>query len=325
MLTPTKSVVKTMSAKIHVLHENHEWTVHLTRELDALGIPYVDWHLDQGLLDLSSSPPEGVFYNRMSASSHTRGHRYAPEYTAAVLAWLEAHQRKVINPTSALRFEVSKVAQYAALEAHGIDTPKTIAVVGMDQLLEAASAFDGPFITKHNRAGKGLGVRLFNDLSEFEQHVSSGDWEPSVDGIMLIQQYIQPPEPFITRLEFIGGKYLYALKVDTSDGFLLCPADGCSLPDPERVKFEVLADFHHTLIAKCEAFMRVAGIDVAGIEFIVDRDGKPWVYDINTNTNYNSEAEQKVGKNAMKTLATYLGKELQELSAEDNWKWAASA
>ena len=28
-------------------------------------------------------PPEGVFYNRMSASSHTRGHRHAPEHADA--------------------------------------------------------------------------------------------------------------------------------------------------------------------------------------------------------------------------------------------------
>lgn len=312
-------------ARIYVLHENHEWTVHLTRELDALGLPYSEWHLDEGLLDLSSPPPQGVFYNRMSASSHTRGHRYAPEYTAAVLAWLESHQRRVINPSSALQLEISKVAQYTALEAHGIQTPKTIAVVGMSQLSAAAASFKGPFITKHNRAGKGLGVRLFNDLSEFELHVKEGTWQPSVDGIMLIQQYIQAPEPFITRLEYIGGKFLYALKVDTSDGFLLCPADGCSLPDPDRVKFQVLPEFHNSLIAPCETFLNKTGIDVAGIEFIVDLEGKAWVYDINTNTNYNTEAEGKVGMNAMKTLATYLGKELQQLSSGIQWDRAELA
>jgi glutathione synthase/RimK-type ligase-like ATP-grasp enzyme len=314
-----------MSAKIYVIHENHEWTVHLTRELEALGLPYTDWHLDEGLLDLNTAPPEGVFYNRMSASSHTRDHRYAPEYTAAVLSWLESHQRRVINPTTALRFEVSKVAQYTALESHGIQTPKTIAVVGTKKLREAAAAFSGPFITKHNRAGKGLGVQLFNQFSEFESFLDEDRLEPSVDGIMLIQEYIQAPEPFITRLEFVGGKFLYALQVDTSDGFLLCPADGCSLPDPDRVKFQVLPEFRHKLIKQCESFMRNVGIDVAGIEFIVDKDNQAFVYDINTNTNYNSEAEQKVGMNAMRTLADYLGNELSLVQGERPVKWAQSA
>ncbi|MFP3490520.1 alpha-L-glutamate ligase, partial [Staphylococcus sp. SIMBA_130] len=79
-------------------------------------------------------PPDGIFYNRMSASSHTRDHRYAPEYTAAVLEWLESHGRRVLNDSRALALEVSKVAQYAALRKHGIVTPKTIAAVGKDHL-----------------------------------------------------------------------------------------------------------------------------------------------------------------------------------------------
>ena len=311
-------------AEIHIIHENHEWTNHLTRELDLLGLPYRHWHLDEGLVDLNTAPPEGVYYNRMSASSHTRGHRYAPEFTAAVLSWLAAHERRVINPLSALQFEVSKVAQYSALEAQGIKTPRTIAVVGEASLVEAADAFSGPFITKHNRAGKGLGVHLFNSSSELEAHLGGDLYGPSVDGIMLIQEYIQAPEPYITRLEFIGGKFLYALKVDTSDGFLLCPADGCSLPDPDRMKFQVLTGFRSPLIGQCERFLSDVGIDVAGVEFIVDGDGEPWVYDINTNTNYNSEAEQKVGVNAMNSLANYLGSELRALTAGNQLKLAIS-
>ncbi|TCL49769.1 hypothetical protein EDD69_106123 [Thermolongibacillus altinsuensis] len=82
--------------KIYIIHENTEWTIHLTRRLDELGLPYEEWHLDKGVVDLTTTPPEGVFYNRMSASSHTRGHRFAPELTEAVLAWLERHGRKVL-------------------------------------------------------------------------------------------------------------------------------------------------------------------------------------------------------------------------------------
>ena len=35
-------------ASIHILHENHDWTAPLKRELDALSLPHEDWHLDQG-------------------------------------------------------------------------------------------------------------------------------------------------------------------------------------------------------------------------------------------------------------------------------------
>ena len=72
-------------SEIHILHENSEWTAPLIAALEARGLPYRDWFLDEGTVDLSAEPPDGVFYNCMSASSHTRGHRYSPELTAAVL------------------------------------------------------------------------------------------------------------------------------------------------------------------------------------------------------------------------------------------------
>ncbi len=76
-------------SKIYILHENKEWTDHLLRRLEELELPYEEWHLDEGTISLDEEPPQGVFYSRMSASSHTRGHRYAPELTEGVLAWLE--------------------------------------------------------------------------------------------------------------------------------------------------------------------------------------------------------------------------------------------
>ena len=44
----------------------------------------------------------------MSASSHTRGHRYAPEDTKVVLNWLENHNQRIINNSKALKLEISK-------------------------------------------------------------------------------------------------------------------------------------------------------------------------------------------------------------------------
>ena len=74
----------------------------------------------------------------MSASSHTRGHRYAPELTEGVLAWLEGYGRTVFNGSRALRLEVSKLNQYAALRKFGIQVPKTIGAVGRDHIVKAA-------------------------------------------------------------------------------------------------------------------------------------------------------------------------------------------
>jgi glutathione synthase/RimK-type ligase-like ATP-grasp enzyme len=303
--------------KIHLIHENREWCKPLTDALEARGLPVEDWFLDEGSLDLSQPPPEGVFYNRMSASSHTRDHRYAPEFAASVLAWLDSHGRRVVNPTRALQLELSKVAQYATLEAHGVRTPRTIAVFGNSGLVGAAGQIGAPFITKHNRAGKGLGVHLFHSTAELSAYVESPGFEAPIDGTTLIQEYIRSPEPFITRCEFVGGEFLYAVRVDTSDGFLLCPADECQDTDAtlcaatSQAKFQIVEDFDDPIIEDYGRVLESNGIDVAGIEFIVDADGNRYTYDINTNTNYNPRAEAAAGVSGIRAIADLLCRELE--------------
>ena len=123
------SAVSRASRHIHVIHENEEWSQPLFEALEELGLPYRNWFVHERSFDLSTEPPEGVFYNRMSASSHTRGHRFSGELTGAALAWLEAHGRRTLNGSRALQLELSKAAQHAALSVHDIETPRTIAAV----------------------------------------------------------------------------------------------------------------------------------------------------------------------------------------------------
>ena len=42
---------------IHVIHENAAWLEPLARALDAEGLAWRDWFLDQGAFDLSQPPP----------------------------------------------------------------------------------------------------------------------------------------------------------------------------------------------------------------------------------------------------------------------------
>src|SRR5215469_17811671 len=305
---------------IHVIHENATWLEPLAKALDAEKLPWRDWFLDSGVFDLSRPPPEGVFYNRMSASSHTRDHRYAAELTASVLAWLKGHGRRIVNGPRALDLEISKARQYAALEAAGIRTPRTVLVAGSDQLIVAADRhFAGePVILKPNRGGKGLGVRLFQNAEALAAYLAGTDYEPPVDGLHLLQQYVRSPDALITRAEFIGGKFLYAVEVDTSDGFELCPADVCQIGDAfcpagpgelgqPRAKFTIIDDIDAAQKARHETFLAVNDIEVAGIEFIRDAEGGGYTYDVNTNTNYNPDAERVAGRSAMIALARFLG------------------
>ncbi len=316
-----------MKNKIYIIHENDEWVEPLRKELKNINAPFEEWHLGKRNVDHLDIPPQGVFYNRMSASSHTRGHRYAPEYTAVVLNWLEKNKRRVINNSRALNLEISKSLQYKELESCGIKTPKTIYCSNKESILKSANIFTKPFITKHNRAGKGLGVKLFNNKKDLDSHVSSKDFDPSVDGITLLQEYINAKPKIITRVEFVNSKFLYAVEVDASEGFELCPA--CpenEINEPQTQffgeycptignRFRIIKNYKKTsLIDKYEKFIYKNGIEIVGIEYIVDKEGTIYTYDVNTNTNYNSVAEKDSKIKGMKSIAEFLKKELLLLS-----------
>jgi hypothetical protein len=219
-------------------------------------------------------------------------------------------------------------------------TPPTLAVVGKENIAEAAQRLGYPVILKHNRAGKGLGVRLLLSAAALEEHLASSEFEPSVDGITLVQRYIEAPEPCITRVEFVGGKFLYAVRVDTSQGFELCPADVCQIDASPLAevcptvapadKFQLVRDFDHPLLPKWQAFLAANDIRIAGIEFIVDESGRAFTYDVNTNTNYNPDAEAKDGRtgtarSGMGAVASYLGSLLALETGAEAHREATSA
>jgi len=316
-----------MKNKIYVLHENDEWVEPLRKELQAINAPFEEWHLGKRNVDHLDKPPHGIFYNRMSASSHTRGHRYAPEHTAVVLNWLEKNKRRVINNSRALSLEISKSLQYKELASFGINTPKTIYCSNKESIIKSANVFTKPFITKHNRGGKGLGVKLFNNKKELDSYVSSRNFEPSIDGITLLQEYIVASPQVIKRVEFVNSKFLYTVEVDASEGFELCPAcpeDQSDIPQQQIVgefcpttgnKFKIMKNYkENKLTEKYENFIAANGIEIAGIEYITDKKGEIYTYDVNTNTNYNSQAEKISEIKGMKSIAAFLKEELLLLS-----------
>lgn len=292
--------------EIVVLHENDEWLVPLRAEFEQRGVKATEWFLDEGRVPFTEIPADAVYYNRMSASSHTRGHRYAPELTKLVLTWLENKNRTVVNGSNVLAMEICKLSQYAALERAGLRVPATHAVVGREQIVAAAEQFaHWPVILKPNRGGKGLDVQKFDSATALQAYVNSDDYQQPLDGTWLLQAYIEPKEPHITRAEFVGQKFVYAVRVNTEQGFELCPADNCAIEE----KFVITRRFNdHEVIGQLETFLRSNDIDVAGIEFIEDAQGHLYVYDVNTNTNYNQAAEQRanVERTGMGALADYL-------------------
>jgi hypothetical protein len=311
-----------MPTTAHILYENEAWLPPLVAALEAEGFavePHLVW---RGILDPRRSPAPGIWLNRMSPSSHTRGHPESVPLMRETLAWLEAWGRRIVNGSRALELEISKARQELVLHRHGIRSPRTVLGNHRDALIEAASLFDGPFLTKHNQGGKGLGIRLLHSADELADHLDSAGFDAGPRGQVVLQQYIAAAEPFITRVELVAGRFLYAMRSSTVDGFELCPSDACQLPAPDVCPADGIATtstgaakFAPSPLAADDplvvALLRLCaaeGLEQAGIEFVEDGQGRRWVYDINGTTNYSSAIERHFGVDGMRELARHLAR-----------------
>lgn len=300
---------------VHILHEAPKWYAPLDAALTARGVPHSEIFLDGGKIDLMAPPPPGIYFNRLSASAHNRGRPHAVAYTRALLDWLDAYGRRVINGRRALEIAMSKSSLVSALRAAGIDVPRTTTVVGLGALRDAARQFDGPFLIKPNRGGKGMGIARFDSADEFERFLNSEDFGASIDSVYVLQDFVEPAQPYITRAEYVGRELIYALRSDTRTGFNLCPADSCAIQAPRATdtpRFYIEQPYHHPLIDQHIAFMAANDIEIAAIEFLIDRSGRAFTYDLNINTNYNVEAEAAAGRSGMASIAAFLERALAE-------------
>ena len=347
---------------VYIIHENAAWIPPFRTAFEKLGLPFVEWNLSDAHHFSLSSPPErdAIYFNRISPSSHTRNHRYSCEITGQLLDYLSLHSCRIVNDQRALALELSKVKQYVELTRSGIAVPRTAFVASaaalsdgaakekfLDELKRTAKEnfYDSttnrwtPFVSKHNRAGKGLGVHLFGNERELEARFgellrsSSSDEDFSVDGIYLLQQYIKSPRQVINRAEFIGSRLMYVIEVDTRQGFQLCPSDACRKDaDAKLVKqsadelkhgFEIrprdsFTDREKRVIEQLENFLRERRIEVAGIEWVDDGE-TIYVYDVNCNTNYNVAAETRAFGEIYGTmrLGEYFQNQLQQIKERE--------
>lgn len=292
---------------VHVLHDNQEWIPAFERAFAAEGVPLRERHLGETPVHLDDEPPAGVFWSRLSASAHARGAASAAGAARTTLAWLESWGRRVVNGSRVAALEVSKAEQHSWLRRAGIDVPRTIAVTSAPQLVRAAEEFAEPFVVKPNTGGKGLGVRRFDSVAELARDADAVARNASPDGVLLVQEHLASRDGSITRAEFVGGRFVYAVRVDTDGSFELCPADACAPGAGPRFSLRHDVTAGHELIVAYERVLQSLGVEIAGIEFVETTSGRTVTYDVNTNTNYNAAVEAEVEVSAARRVARFLG------------------
>jgi len=317
----------TAERPIAIYYEHPDWFRPLFQALDRRGVPYVRLDAARHRFDAADGrAPYALVFNRMSPSAYLRGHGNAIFYTLHYLAYLERHGVRVVNGYDAYVTETSKALQLSLLERLGLPYPPARVINHPALAPGAARGLRFPVVVKPNIGGSGAGVRRFETPEELEQAAHTGALELGIDHTALVQEYIPPDERRIVRVEVLGGRYLYAIRIYTpGDSFNLCPADVCqTVGGAELVRAACPVDAPKNdlrvegyapapeIVEQVEGIMRAARIEVGGVEYLIDaRDGRLYYYDINALSNFVADAPRVVGFDPFTRLVDYLEREAE--------------
>ena len=304
--------------RIGILDEHPEWSTRLIAELEGrdLVVDRID-HSRHAFDPRERHARHDVIVNRSSPSSHRRGHASVLFYTEALLDHYAALGVPVINPVSAYRFEKSKALQAGLFERLAVRYPRTVVLNHPDQLRQAAEGLRFPVLVKPNVGGSGALIERFDDRDALQTSAGTLDFGP--DGVALLQEYVEPRDGAIVRIEVLDGRALYAIRiVKRAEDFNLCPADICQVPAASsdlaacpldaRPRLEVTRyDAPDDVVAQAIALTRAASIDVGGVEYLVSaRDGLAYFYDVNATSNFVADAPRVLGFDPFPAFADYI-------------------
>ena len=312
---------------IAIYYEHPHWFKPLFAELERRKMPFLRINAAQHHFDpaqLNGEAGYRLLFNRMSPSAYRRGHAQGIFYTQYYLAHLEQRGKRVVNGQKAFRYETSKALQLSLLESLGLPYPKSRVINSPEDAVAAARGLRFPIVVKPNIGGSGAGVARFDTRQHLEEAASAGQLDLGLDSTALVQEFIPARGGHIVRVEVVGCKFLYGIKVHlTGDTFDLCPADickttagqdlqrgACPLDAPKtglRVEGYMPPD---EIIYSVERIMTAANIEVGGVEYIVDdRDRRIYFYDINALSNFVADGPKVVGFDPFVHLVDYLEKE----------------
>ena len=307
---------------IAIYHEHPDWFRPLFAELDARGLPYVRLDAAAHSWDPSETEsPYSLVFNRASPSAYLRGHAQTTFHTLHWLRHLERIGTPVVNGSEVYSFELSKANQLDLLQSLGLPYPRARVINSPAQAVDAARGLRYPVLVKANVGGSGAGITRFDSEDALATAVSHGTLSLGPDGTALVQEAAPLRDGHITRVETLGGKFLYAIDVYPAAGsFDLCPADACqtttgvdlvrgacAIDAPKNGLRVEVATVPLYVVDQVEQIAQAARLDVGGIELLVDdRDGKHYFYDINALSNFVADPLHVIGFDPFKNLVDYL-------------------
>jgi hypothetical protein len=307
---------------IAVYHEHPDWFKPLFAELERRELPYVRLDAAAHRYDPSErSAPYALVVNRASPSAYLRGHGQSTFHTLHWVRHLERIGVPVVNGSRTYGYELSKASQLDALSELGLPFPRSVVINDPSQAVAAATDLRYPVLVKANIGGSGAGITKYETAAALAGAVKAGAVSLGIDGVALVQEAAPLRDGHITRVETLGGKFLYAINVYPATGsFDLCPADACQTTTGvelvgaacavDAVKSGLRVEGYTppaAIIAQVERISQFTGLDIGGIEYLVDdRDGKHYFYDVNALSNFVADAPNVVGFDPWVNFVDYL-------------------
>ncbi len=321
---------------LSILHEHPTWFLPLFAELNERGIAHETFGAEALVLpledgELGDASPRFLF-NRMSPSAFLRSGASAVRFTLHYLEALEAKGVRVINGARAYRTEISKLEQVRIIRGLGLTAPRTVAAHDAEGVRRGVERLGYPAILKPNVGGSGAGVLKVTDPEGVESALRVLLADPAglaVDPTLLVQEFVPPRGGSIVRVEVVGGRFLYAIRIHlTGESFNLCPADvcqgvdgvelsrtACPVDTPKNGLRVERYDPHARVIAEVEAIMADSGVEVGGVEYLVDdRSGGRVYYDVNALSNFVADPVRVLGFDPFARLVDWLEGEIAVLA-----------
>jgi hypothetical protein len=232
-----------------------------------------------------------------------------------------------LNGSQAFSLELSKSAQAALMHRHGIAHPESLAFNDVDVAL-AQWGNRWPALLKPEQGGSGARMYLLHSAAELQRLLRDRPdlWFP--DNLLLLQEYF-PVDPAhgIVRMEFLGGKLLYAMRVISYGAFNLCPSEVCNpeagdpmcavpeAPPSAPVEFLPYPGVPAAAVQTGQKLMEAGNLDVGGIEYLEAGDGRLIFYDINANSNLRAPIARAFGFDPFDRVVDFLVEQIGVTSA----------
>jgi glutathione synthase/RimK-type ligase-like ATP-grasp enzyme len=296
---------------VAVFHEHPQWNEPLFAEMERRGLDWISIDASVSGFDPTVVGEWGILVNRMSPSAWTRGNVTAMVQTPEFLTRVEASGIPVINGSASYRYELSKVNQLDLFIREGVRHPKGHPIAGADEAVGVAADLMFPVLVKPNIGGSGAGITEHQTSDELEAAVEAGQVDDlGPDGIGLVQEKLVARGNSIVRVEILGGRFLYAIRLQLQPGsFNLCPADYCDPASGIAGAGDLVEGYTPPdhLIEESIRIVRASGSDLGGVEYLVnDLDGEAYFYDVNALSNFVADAVNVIGFDPFVQLVDFI-------------------